>query len=167
MTVCVDGLQASLADWAGGLAAPAPLTLLSLSTQVLFPVWEADVDPTPWFSASRRPPTEKTSFISAPRGHTALAHLFPLRAIQGGRRRGSPMIDRFVPSRRTGHPEGPAAAGEVAPGNPQRGGREREAEPPPAYVGPRQGLPGFCFSGPANDLGEKRMPERMALTSQR
>lgn len=75
--------------------------------------------------------------------------------------------DRFVPSRRTGHPEGPAAAGEVAPGNPQRGGREREAEPPPAYVGPRRGLPGFCFSGPANDLGEKRMPERMALTSQR
>lgn len=92
MTVCVDGLQASLADWAGGPAAPAPLTLLSLSTQVLFPVWEADVDPTPWFSGSRRPPTEKTSFISAPRGHTALAHLFPLRAIQGGRRRGSPTI---------------------------------------------------------------------------
>lgn len=92
MTVCVNGLQAALADWAGGPAAPAPLTLLSLSTQVLFPVWEADVDPILWFSASRRPPTEKTSFISAPRGHTALAHLFPLRAIQGGRRRGSPTI---------------------------------------------------------------------------
>lgn len=166
MTVCVDGLQASLADWAGGPAAPAPLTLLSLSTQVLFPVWEADVDPTPVvLSLEETTHREDVLHLSASGTHCTGSFVSPQSHPRRKEARFSQ--DRFVPSRRTGHPEGPAAAGEVAPGNPQRGGREREAEPPPAYVGPRRGLPGFCFSGPANDLGEKRMPERMALTSQR